>query len=73
MLPDERDMLIRTSERVAAQMLQHKNCNIPNRVRDLEQKKDRIEGMVALILFLVACGRVWDIYEFIRQYIFHIG
>jgi hypothetical protein len=70
---DEREMLIRVDETMKQFSQRHNSCSIPNQVRQLERKNDRVEGMIALILFLVAVGRVWDIYEFIRQYIFHIG
>ena len=50
----------------------HQSCDIPGRVKLLENKNTRIEAMVVVILTLVSLGRVWDLYEFFRQWILNI-
>jgi hypothetical protein len=69
---DERDMLIRIDERVQLMCDRHRLCDIPSRVKLLESKNTRIEAMVVVILALVSLGRVWDLYEFFRQWILNI-
>ena len=69
---EEHDMLIRVDERVLEMVERHKICTIPVRLALLEKKKDRIEAIVALILFLVAIGRVYDSYEVIKQLVFNL-
>ena len=72
MTPDEHDMLIRVDERINEMHERHLGCKIPERVSNLESKKDRIEAIVAVILVLVSLGRVWDVYEFFRQLVLNI-
>lgn len=69
---EEREMLIRIDERVQLMCDRHRLCDIPKRVTVLENKNTRIEAMVVVILALVSLGRVWDLYEFFRQWILNI-
>lgn len=69
---DERDMLIRIDERVQLMCERHRLCDIPGRVKIIENKNTRTEAMVVVILALVSLGRVWDLWEFFRQWILNI-
>ena len=69
---DERDMLIRIDERTAEMQKRHESCKIPDRVTALENKNTRAEAMIVVILSLVSVGRLWDLYEFLRQWILNI-
>ena len=69
---EERDMLIRIDERTAEMQKRHDSCKIPERVAVLENKNTRAEAMIAVILALVSIGRLWDLYEFLRQWILNI-
>jgi len=71
MTPEEHDALILAVDHIREIKERHSGCLMPARVDALERKKDRIEAVVALILVLVAAGRIVDLYELMTQLIFH--
>lgn len=54
---DEKELLIRIDERLNEVMTRHVSCDIPDRIQQLERKSWRVEGGIALLIFLV--GSTW--------------
>jgi hypothetical protein len=70
MTPEEKAMLVRIDERTADWKEHHDKCKIRAMVLSHETKMQRVEGAILVILALVSVGRIYDLYEIMKQLLF---
>lgn len=58
---DEREMLIRVDDRVDQMMNRHSTCDIPLRIRSLENDRNKFVGILMLILAVSTINTIIDL------------
>jgi hypothetical protein len=61
MKDDEREMLTRVDERVEVMSLKHSTCDIPLRLRALENDRNKFVGILMLILAVSTVNTIIDL------------